>query len=541
MSHNHHTRIETGATPTTRSASTHLPALVSRVINQRWPLPLGVFLLFLAIYGRTAAPSVLSGDSAEFQLAATLLGVPHPTTYPLYILLGKLTTLLIPFGEMAWRVTMLSAICAALAVALMSVLARRITGSSAAALVAALAFGFAPGLWNAATLAEVYALLAALLVGLGVLLHCINEHSLSQPSDRLPAAFYGAALVAGLGSAHHGLFVLCGLPLFAFVVLTRLLRRPYLNIRQLTTLALCFAAGLTPMLYPFVQFARYGPFNGWDYGLPQHYFWGAPQTWADVLDLIAGGAVRRGIFQLPSASAATAVLEMIAKRMWFEFGPLGVVLGLVGCVVLLRNKPYVWVLSAWVAAITMLYLLLLGPAVADAPIFTLPILLPWALWIATAVASVLGLVARFVQRWRTNVSWRRWAFQQIGVGMALLLVVATVTWGYTRIQHSSKRRLWLFREFGQTTLEMMPPNAAILTHWEQGMTLHYLRLVEGVRPDVWVDVVEPGDEAWASRAERRYADRPVYFVGRAEDLQGLSVDIVRADEYADLLQLQPTN
>lgn len=540
MSQNQDTRIEPGIAPT-RSASTHLQALVSRVANERWTLPLGVFLLFLAIYARTAAPSVLSGDSAEFQLAATLLGVPHPTTYPLYILLGKLTTLLVPIGEMAWRVTLLSAICAALAVALMAVLARRITGSTAAALVAALAFGFAPGLWNAATLAEVYALLAALLAGLGVLLHRLNEYMLSPSSPRATPTLYGAALLTGLGSAHHGLFVLCGLPLFAFVVLMRLLRRPRLSIGQLAALALCFAAGLTPMLYPFVQFARYGPFNGWDYGLPQHYFWGAPQTWADVFDLIAGGAVRRGIFQLPTSSAAAAVLEMIAKRMWFEFGPLGVALGLVGCVILLRSKPYVWALSAWVAAITTLYLLLLGPAVADAPIFTLPILLPWALWIATAVAAVLNVTQHLVQRWQTNILWRRWAFQQISLGVALLFVVATFAWGYTRIQHSSKRRLWLFREFGQTTLELMPPNAVILTHWEQGMTLQYLRLVEGIRPDVWVDVVEPGDEAWASRAERRYADRPVYFVGRAEDLAGLAVETVRPHEYADVLQLQPAN
>src|SRR5262245_45488397 len=133
-----------------------------------------LFLLFLAVYVRTAAPSVLSGDSAEFQLAAPLLGVPHPTTYPLYVLLGKLATLLIPFGDIAWRVTLVSAICAALAVALFFLLARRITGIPAAA-VAALALGVTPGLWNAATLAEVYALLAALLVGLGYLLATADD------------------------------------------------------------------------------------------------------------------------------------------------------------------------------------------------------------------------------------------------------------------------------------------------------------------------------------------------------------------------------
>src|SRR5581483_7271994 len=95
----------------------------------------GVLLAFLALYIRTAAPSVLSGDSAEFQLAAPLLGVPHPTTYPLYILLGKLATLLVPFGDLAWRVTLVSAISAALAVALFYLLAQRLVGSAPAAAV----------------------------------------------------------------------------------------------------------------------------------------------------------------------------------------------------------------------------------------------------------------------------------------------------------------------------------------------------------------------------------------------------------------------
>ncbi len=106
------------------------------------------------------------------------------------------------------------------------------------------------------------------------------------------------------------------------------------------------------------------------------------------------------------------------------------------------------------------------------------------------------------------------------------------------MQHSSKRRLWLFREFGQATLSALPPNAAVITHWEQGMTPQYLLLVEGYRPDVWVDVVEPGDEAWAARAQRRYADRPVYFVGSPADVAGLPVEMAREDAYADLFRLR---
>jgi hypothetical protein len=336
-----------------------------------------------------------------------------------------------------------------------------------------------------------------------------------------------------------------------------------LPLKQLAILALCFAAGLTPWLYPLAQYARYGPFDGQDYGLPGHYFWGAPGSWGEVFDLIGGGALRRGIFRLPSTESALEVLRLVAGRMWFEFGPLGVALGMFGALVLARRARGVWAGTAWVFLATLAYLLLLGPAVADAPVFTLPMLLPWALWIAAAVERILrwadhrppttdrqpkiedgrsiALDPRssildprnpftpsplhpFTDRWPTIVT--------------ALLIAATLAWGYTRVQHSSKRRLWLFREFGQATLAVLPPQAAVITHWEQGMTLQYLRLVEGQRPDVWVDVVEPSDEAWGTRARRRYAGRPIFFVGQAADVAGLPVELLREAEYANLFQLR---
>jgi hypothetical protein len=558
-------------------------------------LVLGLFLAFLAIYIRTAAPSVLSGDSAEFQMAAPLLGVPHPTTYPLYTLLGKLATLLIPFGDMAYRVTLVSAGAAAGAVAIFFLLARRVTGSTPAALVAALALGVTPGLWNAATLAEVYALLALLLVGLGYSLTATSDEPEQRTKIReqnMPQDVIGstsrsftrsgqwqlrkAAFVAGLGFTHHGLFAIVGLPVFAGYVLWLLARRPAagavqimdqgprtkdqgrITLIQLALLALCFAAGMTPWLYPLVQYAHYGPFDGMDYGLPQHYFWGAPTSWGQTLGLLAGGQIARGIFRIPSPSQVIGVIWMIGRRLGFEFGIVGCALGLIGFVALLRRNRGAWLGAAWVFGATLLYLLLLGPAVEDAPVFTLPLLLPWALWIAVAVESIIALVRRPTSLMTTDKGTRgqgepsginrpvslspgllvsskvseRWQ-----LAIMALIVAATLAWGYTRVPYSSKRQLWLFREFGQAALQELPPQAVVIAHWEQGMTLQYLRLVEGQRPDVWVDVVEPNDQAWDERA-RRYSGRPVFFVGDAADVAGLPVELVREAEYTDLFRLR---
>jgi hypothetical protein len=125
----------------------------------------------------------------------------------------------------------------------------------------------------------------------------------------------------------------------------------------------------------------------------------------------------------------------------------------------------------------------------------------------------------------------------VGWATFALLLAGMLAWADTRVEHASKRHLTLYRTFGEAVLAELPPGAAVIAHWEQGMTLQYLRLVEGRRPDVWVDVVEPGDVAWAERV-RRYRGRPVFLIGQAPDVAGMPVELVREDEYALLFRLR---
>src|SRR3990172_1746314 len=76
-----------------------------------------VFVGALALYVRTAAPSVLGADSGEFQFVPPVLGIAHPPGYALYTLLGKLFSLL-PLGEIAYRVNLMSGFFGAWAVGL---------------------------------------------------------------------------------------------------------------------------------------------------------------------------------------------------------------------------------------------------------------------------------------------------------------------------------------------------------------------------------------------------------------------------------------
>ena len=75
-----------------------------------------VFIVSLGVYAKTLAPTVPFWDCGEFIACSYILGVPHPPGSPLFVLLGRLFTLLPVASEIAWRVNFMSAIASAFAV-----------------------------------------------------------------------------------------------------------------------------------------------------------------------------------------------------------------------------------------------------------------------------------------------------------------------------------------------------------------------------------------------------------------------------------------
>ena len=120
------------------------------------------------VYWLTSAPSVLFGDSGEFQFVPYILGIAHPTGYPLYVLLGYVWSHLLIAGDVAYRMNLFSAFWGALTVGSVFLLlerclrmavpdisrpARRVAGVAAAA-----TFGVGITFWQQAVVAEVYTL-----------------------------------------------------------------------------------------------------------------------------------------------------------------------------------------------------------------------------------------------------------------------------------------------------------------------------------------------------------------------------------------------
>lgn len=175
-----------------------------------WLIVLSVAILSFTLYFVTLAPTITGEDSGEFVTAAALPGIPHPPGYPLYCMVGHLFSKL-PWGETAWRVNLMSAVFASLAVALLALTIIALTRSKEAAFFAALAFACSRDFWGQAVIAEVYTM-NLFFVALCFLLLLLWSEGQGK------GTLYAFAFFLGLGTSLHNTFLLLIPPCSLFVL-----------------------------------------------------------------------------------------------------------------------------------------------------------------------------------------------------------------------------------------------------------------------------------------------------------------------------------
>ncbi|HEX72992.1 MAG TPA: DUF2723 domain-containing protein, partial [Candidatus Hydrogenedentes bacterium] len=221
-------------------------------------------LAAMAVYWRTLAPTVTGEDSGEFITAAWSLGIPHPPGYPTWCMLAHLFTWL-PWGSVAWRVNLMSAVFGAGTVLLIVLLIILLTRNRPAALCGGLALAFSREFWEQSVIAEVYTLNAFVIAACVLLL--LRWHQTRR--DRL---LYGFALLYGLGLGVHNTFMLLG-PLFAlFLFLSDL---PTLRWKTYAALAGIGALGSLVYLYLPVRSLANPAMD-----------WGNPETLQNFWDVV---------------------------------------------------------------------------------------------------------------------------------------------------------------------------------------------------------------------------------------------------------------
>jgi hypothetical protein len=169
-------------------------------------IPGTLALLAFILYASTTAPTVLAADGGEFQFVPYILGLAHPTGYPLYLLLGWAWSHALPLGDVAYRMNLFSAFWAAAAVGLLypaiqtflelAAPASPPNNRRAAALCGAATLGLSQTFWSQAVIAEVYALNAFFVTLLLFIL-------LNWAKSYQKRWWYALCLAYGFSLTHH--------------------------------------------------------------------------------------------------------------------------------------------------------------------------------------------------------------------------------------------------------------------------------------------------------------------------------------------------
>jgi transmembrane protein TMEM260 (protein O-mannosyltransferase) len=435
-------------------------------------------VLPLFIYLLTLAPSVTFFDSGEFITAISSLGVAHSPGYPLFVNYGKPFTFL-PFGSIAFRVNIATAVSAALAcygVYFLTMYLLRdeeqprgegVLGRCAkelAGLSAAVTFACTPRLWLQSNHDKPYPLLAFLCAVIFYLM-LLWRDSYRGGQER-PAYVYLGAFLCGLGTGAHQIVVLM-IPCYAYLLIAAD-RRVFFRVKEFL-LALAFGLlGFAIQLHLIVRATQKPLLNWGDSKNLTQFLW---------------NMLRKGYpTEPPDRNLALLWSQVNAFNVPFEFTAAGVFLLLAGLAALFSKKRDLVI--AYLIGVLSFLLVIVGyfntpfELIFLTEEFFTPLYLLSAVFIGVGLFSALREGAR-----RLPATWSA----RPGTGLALLalLFVLPAAVCLLNYRENDQHENYIAFDYASNTLRTLPQGAVMYTWGDSGaFPLWYLQGVERMREDL---------------------------------------------------------
>lgn len=425
-------------------------------------LPLGLFCFL--IYFLTVCRTVPGGDSGELITVSARLGLAHPPGYPLYTMLGHLSTY-IPFGSVAARVNFMSAIFQIGAGFMLFLLFRRWMKNIWVSWLVVGIFSFSPLVWRYAVVAEVFTLNNLFLSSLLYIVFRFYE----KPETKWALWFAG---VFGLACSHHHTILFFAVPIFAMVCFFH--HKIVFQARTFFSALGLWALGFLPYLYMPWASAKLYIFN-----------WGAAHKWEGFKTHFLRSEY--GTFQLASGKKDyTNFLYSIGKYaqdtldQYLVIGVIPIVLALF---VILRDwkkqSKFVKTIVVSAAFYLLVFHILANMDLSNRLFYDIQS----RFWMApNIVASLLmGYGLLYMIRWashrKPNFPWA-----------ASLATICVVSIGVQVAKHyklEDYSKNTVFEDVGRSMLDSLPKNAILLMRGDIYVnTVRYLQDVEGFRTDV---------------------------------------------------------
>jgi hypothetical protein len=414
-----------------------------------WLHAAGIAAALMLLYAATAPRTVALEDDGLFILSSYFLGIEHPPGYPLFTLLGHFFTYL-PFGSVAYRVHLASALLGALSAGLLFLCARSLVPGRTPAYLAALGLGLSPVFWSQAIIAEVYTLNVVFFLGLVYL-------ALHASARTLPAI----ALVFGLSLSNHWPLMLLTAPAFVFLLWP--LRRDL--VQRIGSLSWLVILGLAP--YAWLVY------RSW-FALPIS-FYGPMETLKEVWFFVS----RSGYAEIDQSTTADW-LDRIrffgfqGEQLLLQFAVVGTLLAGAGFVVQWRvwgRRIAAFMTIAFLMP-TAVLLILLGFDYDSMHKHVFHVY-PLTAYAVTALWMALGAA------WLVD----RYALRAAHAAMACALVLAAIVTVGAR-ENLFEDHAWGAR-YARAVLSTLPRDAIVFGQGDPDLVpMAYFHMIENWRPDI---------------------------------------------------------
>jgi len=466
-------------------------------------------LFVFVVYLFTLAPGIVEIDSGELTTAQIILGIAHPTGYPLFTMIGYLWSLL-PFpSSPVYQANLLAALFTAGSILFFIKSARLILDSSetvrlsagkqkkkknketeiktaprvelknSAAVFAGLLLAFSVTYWKQSASVEVYSLHLLLLNGIifFLLKAFLNESELKT--------WLVFAVALALGFTNH-MTTLLILPGTAFLYFTKE-KFSGKSFKQIGLMLAAFFPALA-LIYAYLPLrASQSPLLNW----------GNPVNFENFFRHVSGKQYRVWLFS--SSDAAKKHLADFFQNLPGEFAYLGLIPILIGLWFFSkRNKKLFYFLLINFFA-TVFYSI--NYDIHDLDTYFL------LAFVSLSFFSAGGFVFLIDSFSNRNISFT--------AAVVLLAVVLTINF-----PKADKSEAYIFEDYTKTILSSVPQNAVILSYqWDYWVSpSYYFRFVEKFRPDVRVVDKELLRRSWYyPQLETEY---PGIFDGVKEDVNG---------------------
>ena len=448
-----------------------------------------IFIVTFGVYLLTMCPTIYWEDCAAFSAVNSILGIPHSPGFPIYVLWGKVFSL-IPIENHAFSSNLMSAFWGSLSLVILYLLMLELFKetrfyrhalrwcsspteknwiSLIGMVVGVLFFGFSSAFWLQTIRAEVYTLNIFFTLSLILLL---VKWFKEKDTNRCFNILILFSFVLGLSFANHPLLIITLVPVFLIFLLANDLKR-FLNLKKIVVLSSFLLLGIS--LYFFLPIRSH---------LSPAINWGRPDNLANLFSYITRSS--------QSTSVAASSVVPYLNRFWFtisfpviQFGLALFWLGVLGAYAMFKESRRLFIFTlllfifnlltaTWATDFSLRNYDLLG--------YLLPSLSIFAIWFAMGIFFFTESILKVGRVFPSGNARQNHIFKGFFCGLILSLPIFQIV---RNLDQCNKRSNDWAYQYADQILNSVKKNALILVEDDNTLTtLWYLNYAEGKRPDV---------------------------------------------------------